>query len=283
MDSDEDIVLPVSTSEKAEYCENWAINAAHIEKQGCYDWMATQLTALGPNRVLDIGCGTGEGLLALTKHFSPQIVCIEENSDCIHETECALNKRNISTESVIRLGYQELPDGTHFLVVDLEPILASSTITLIHGDILSDDPQLVRFVASQKKFDAVTLWLAGTFRWRKTCRSIANLGINTPMDYVGRVQDKLYEIATNVLRPGGWLHIVDRTEAPSEHVCPDDFASGYEPDASRTDLEVATITQRPYTETTDRGIRMMMSTTDTGRTGNPTNLVMTSVILRKPH
>jgi SAM-dependent methyltransferase len=282
MDADEEFFLPISTREKAEYCENWAINAAHIESQGCYDWMATQLKPLRPNRVLDIGCGTGQGLLALTGHFSPRIVCIEENSDCIRITEGALKQERIPTESLVRLGYHELRDGTHFLVVDAEPIVASSTVTLIHGDILCDDPQLMRFLASQETFDAITLWLSGTFKWRRTCRSIADLAITTPVEYSGRVRDRVYELATRLLRPGGWLQIVDRTEPASDHIRLEDFADEYKPNASLTDIEVFAIAQRDYSERSDRGIRMMMSVTDTGRTGDPSNVVMTSALLRKP-
>jgi ubiquinone/menaquinone biosynthesis C-methylase UbiE len=53
--------------EKSEYEYNWARNATSYSDQGCYDWMAKQLDTLQPRKVFDVGCGTGEGLLVLSR------------------------------------------------------------------------------------------------------------------------------------------------------------------------------------------------------------------------
>src|SRR5437762_1744913 len=51
------------------YSEMWECNASNIEMQGGYEWMASLLKPYNPSRILDIGCGCGNGIAALFKQF----------------------------------------------------------------------------------------------------------------------------------------------------------------------------------------------------------------------
>jgi SAM-dependent methyltransferase len=280
---DDVISLPISIPEKADYCDGWSSNAAHFESQGCYDWMADQLSPFKPKRILDIGCGTGEGVIALSRAFSPQIVSIEENSDCIQRSEQILVARGIQVESLFRLGYQSLADGTHEIAFDQNPISVSAQVTLLHADMLVDDPAMLRFFAEQREtFDAVTVWLIGTFMWRRTCQNIQNLKITGGNEYRLRVQSRVYRVASEVLRPGGVLQVVDRGEPPSEQFLVDDLYNAHRDQAKGTDLDVFSVTFREYREPTDRGISMVATVGTSGRKPNLTKLAMVSVLSRKP-
>ncbi len=72
-------MYPSSIEKKAQYCKGWKINATTFQEQECYTWMAEQLRQYKPIRVLDVGCGTGEGLAALLAGSTRTIVSLEEN------------------------------------------------------------------------------------------------------------------------------------------------------------------------------------------------------------
>lgn len=274
--------LPLSTIEKAEYRDHWACNAAHFEAQNCYKWMAEQLRPLNPKRVLDIGCGTGEGIGALLSAFAPTVISLEENGDCIRRSSEVIASAGYSVEPIYRLGYQEYQDGSHNIAFDQEPITVSKQITLVHADILVDDPAMLRFLAECSPFDAVTIWLMGTFKARHTCRNISNLRIADAQEYRLRVQNRVYEFANRVLRPGGWLQVVDRGEPPKTQSLRDDLLQSHRAQAAPTDLEVFDLNYREYTEPTNRGIRMELSLGTSGRIADMNTLAMFSILSRKP-
>jgi SAM-dependent methyltransferase len=274
--------LPLSTTEKSEYADHWFSNAAHFEKQGCYGWMAEQLRPLPPKRILDIGSGTGEGLLALLSAFSPTIISLEENADCIRRSCEVVSAAGYSVDSVFRLGYQEFKDGSHEIHYDQTPIVTSQQVTLVHADTLVDDPEMFHFLTASAPFDAVTVWLMGTYMMRRTCRNISNLRIADSNEYRLHVQNRLYTLADRVLRPGGWLQVVDRGEVPKTQLLIDDLFNSHHDQARSTSLEVFDVSYREYTEPTDRGIRMVTSLGTSGRKADLSTLAMLSILSRKP-
>jgi len=276
-----DIHLPVTTAEKAAYREHWAFNSSHFKQQGCYKWMAEQLLPLQPTRVLDIGCGTGEGILALLTAFSPTIISLEENGNCIDQSYKVVSSAGYSAEAIFRLGYQEFSDGTHDMVFSQEPIVTSSQVSLVHADLLVDDPAMLNLLAECPPFDAVTIWLIGTLKTRATCRNLSNLKIADSQEYRLRVQNRVYEFAHRVLRPGGWLQVVDRGEPPASEALRDDVLESHREQAKPTDLEVFDLHYREYTEPAKKGIRMEASLGTSGRTADLSKLAMISVLSRK--
>ncbi len=244
--------------------------------------MAQQLRPLEPKRILDIGCGSGEGLLALLSAFSPTIIALEENADCIRHSCDVVAAAGYEIEPIYRLGYLEHQDGSHDIHFDQTRIVASRQVTLVHADTLVDDPEMLRFLEASAPFDAVTVWLIGTYMMRRTCRNIANLRIADANEYRLRVQNRVYRWADRLLRPGGWLQVVDRGEPPSTKSLLDDMFNSHRDQAKPTNLEVFDVSYREYTEPTNRGIRMVVSPGTSGRMVDLTTLAMLSILSRKP-
>lgn len=72
---------------QAVYAEEWAGNAEHYRRQGLYADLAAELLQAGPvRRVLDIGCGRGEGLEALLDAIPQEgrlVIGVDENPACL--------------------------------------------------------------------------------------------------------------------------------------------------------------------------------------------------------
>lgn len=147
---------------------------------------------------------------------------------------------------------------------------------------LFDDLEVHRFLEEQAPFDAVTIWLIGTYMWRKDCRNLTGLNIANGGDYRLRVQNRVYELAAKILRPCGILQVVDRGEAPSTESLMSDHMQAHRDQASVTDLEVFDVKFRTYTEPADRGVRMVASPGTSGRTAATEELSMISTLSRRP-
>ncbi len=244
--------------------------------------MASQLDPLKPKRILDIGCGVGNGVLALLKRFSPTIVSLEENADCIDATCEAVADSGQTVAGIFRLYYEELEDGSHNILIDQGEMVMTRKVTVVHTDVLLDDPAAIAMLDAQAPFDAVTVWLMGTFKMRQTCRNISNLVMENSGDYRLHVQNRVYALADRILRPGGWLHIVDRGEIPSELALRDDLINSHREQALDTRLEFFDLAHRGYEESRE-GIRLVITPGTSGTTKESIdNLGMISIISRLP-
>ena len=245
--------------------------------------MASQLLPLAPKKILDVGCGTGQGIAALLRQFSPQIIALEENADCIRSAKESLVAEGYSTNSVFRVGYEEHSDGSHYMHFDQSCIQSESQVTLVHADALLDDPEMLRFMNVSAPFDAVTIWLVGTYKMRSNCRNLAALNIQSAAEYRLRVQNRVYEFAHHLLRPGGYLHVVDRGLPPNTEQKRNNLLDSHREQAGPTNLEVFDITWRSYSEPTDWGVGMVANPDSSGRLPDTSALAMVSVLSRKPN
>jgi len=82
-----------ANTEKLQCQEHWNGNATNLQSQNCYEWMAAQLDGIHPKKVFDVGCGTGEGIAALRKRFSCNILSIDENAYCLRTSAVPLEQR----------------------------------------------------------------------------------------------------------------------------------------------------------------------------------------------
>lgn len=277
--------LPLNNAEKTRYCSYWSHNAQTFDQQGCYGWMASKLKPYAPKRVLDIGCGTGEGLAALLRLGVESIVCFEENFDCIKATESKLIGLGFQVSVVPRIGYLEQQDGTHeFIIEQSEPISELGTVTLVHADpfLLQVDQPLKEFLEKTPRFDAVTIWLIGTYNMRRSCRAIRNLPINDARDYRLFLQNKIYEMADQVLVPGGVLHAVDRGIVPDTEQLREMSFKMHVEQAEVTSLVPTDFDFMLYSEPTVRGVGMTGVNTDNPAVKDDGRRAMHSMISLKP-
>lgn len=275
----------ISTSaiaEKKEYQTYWQMNAEYYEKQGCYEWMAAQLDALKPRRVLDIGCGTGEGVRALYRRFGCQVLSLDENIECLRMAARVLRKEGAKTQVIERFTYVAMPNERHAIGVEERPITSSRQAILLQGDILLDDELLFNYLRSKAPFDAMTIWLCGVFNMRRTCANLDNYKMKETNEYRLYVQNKTYKLAAELLRSGGILQVVDRGEVPATDELRVDLLNSHRDQAKPTDLEVLDLNYRLYKDLDKKGVRMVVSLGTSGRVADLSQLAMCSIRSRKP-
>ena len=169
-------------------------------------------------------------------------------------------------------------------MIDQNGIEEGPSVTLVHADplLVDKDKPLQKFFDSTLKFDAVTIWLSGTYRMRETCKALDVFRIIKPSEYRYYLLKKTYEIADRILKPGGVLHVVDRGLVPDTDKMKNITIDNYKERAPVTSLCFSDFDYRVYTEPTAKGISMgrdplaEKSVTDDGRRA------MHSIISKKP-
>lgn len=232
--------------EKSEYAKQWKSDACEIKRQQGYEWMCDQIADLNPQKILEIGCGTGESTLSLYNRFRARIISVEENSFCIEKTVNLLNKQGVDNEAIIRMDYSGLPNGQHVIEVSTDSIVADKQVSLVHGDVLLNDIKMRSFLSAQGPFDLVVIWMMGTIRMRESCANLNGLARTSAREYTLLVQNRTYELADVLLRPGGKLQVVDRGEALATKALYDAAINSHKEQASVTDLKVEGATWKEY-------------------------------------
>ena len=240
------------------YTYDWSRDSAYFSQKGYYQWMAKQLEKYFiPKLVLDIGCGTGEGILALIKQFSCNIIAIEENKHCINSAKTLLENQGISVKVIERMVFLPQLDNREnpfsyvngYTQVDFSH---DAQVTIIQGDWSDEDTELLNFLRSFE-FDAVTVWLIGTHMLHQYLRTLPDW-VNSDTHYRLKIQNRAYDIADEILRSGGVLNVIDRGINNM-----DDFLlnwqKNHEDQASTTSLQVTRPVLCPYEDTTN-GIAM---------------------------
>ena len=269
-------------AEKEEYQTHWQMNAEHYKEQGTYEWMAAQLDSVRPRRILDIGCGNGQGVSALYRRFGCQVLAVDENIHCLRESASVLRRDGAKTQIIERFTYIAQSQGRHVIAVDQSAITATRQAIMLQGDLLLDDQLLFSYLRSKAPFDAVTVWLCGAFNMRHTCANLDDFRIAGPNEYRLHVQNKTYQFAGELLRSGGVLHVVDRGEVPATDQLRNSFLDSHREQAEETDLEVVDINHRLYTDLDRKGVRMVLTRGTSGRKPDMSQLAFLSVRSRKP-
>jgi len=164
-------------SSKSSYLFEWMQTSNYFADCGYYSWMADCLSKYvqTPKLILDFGCGTGEGILALIKKFNCQIISLEENEKCIdmtakrlmfegYEVKCVKRMEVSCTENLSLTGLS--PYSNHYQKGTLDRLKFSEKIVLIQSDFLDfeNDNELLDII-KQIPFDVITCWLIGTHQY----------------------------------------------------------------------------------------------------------------------
>ncbi|MGP8049072.1 MAG: SEC-C metal-binding domain-containing protein [Desulfobaccales bacterium] len=268
------------------YDINWKSNAAYYTSQGCYEWMASQLKPYSPKRILDIGCGDGSGIIALLKIIGSEdltVFSLEENSECARTTQKHLDYMGYSSMTISRMVAHQTEDRKHELYIEQGKLLENTGVTIIESDILLNDEELLTFLLRITKFDAITVWLIGSHQLRCECSNIAALRIQSSGEYRLRVQNKVYELADKILKPGGVLQIVDRGEVPNTEELKEDTLNAHRDQASVTSLKVQSLDYIIYKEPdVARKIKLTTTLGLSGRIPDLAQYAMISIISIKP-
>ncbi|WP_206867058.1 SEC-C metal-binding domain-containing protein [Aeromonas dhakensis] len=249
------------TAQQSAYLNNWSKNSYSLEEQGCYEWMASIAIKNTPEKILDIGCGNGSGIIALLRCSKniKKIIALDENLACLKATKQRLEDEGYSVELIERVEVKDCNKSEHEFLYSPINEKSDSLITLIHSDILSD-PFVSDYLDSQGGFDLVTIWLIGTHTERRNCNNISELKISNNGEYRLRVQNKIYELADTILTPGGVLHVTDRGEIPSSVHLQNDFIDAHKDQASVTSLVVKELEYKEYSETEAAGAIQLTKT-----------------------
>ncbi len=236
---------------REKYAKDWSEgHAAKFIADGHYQWMAGFVK--GRHLVLEVGAGDASSTLALIANGSV-VVSLETNPYCFERARENLTKAEIQVVTVPRGKLIVNSSGqATFQYQKVTATIPSQGVLLIGGDMLTD-PELKSWLRQQAKFDAVVCWNMGA-------SAIENTATSDNSQYRLKVQNKVYDLAEDILMSGGILHIVDRGRDPTpenENIHRIELLEGHRDQASTTSLIVDTdIKFRSYTPPTDSGIKM---------------------------
>ena len=266
---------------RTQYAAQWnAVNASLFSDEGHYEWMKG---LIGPyDTILEIGTGAGSGTLALVGP-GKTIISFDENPACLRFAKDRLEANGNAVQYIQREATSATQDGyiIRYSPISLDPL--AQGVTLLEGDLLTDN-DLVTWLKSLPPFDAIVCWLIGTHGARQENRGFdwKKLG-NHPGMYRLTVQNRVYELADELLRPGGVLQIVDRGEAPESALLRTDCLNAHRDQASVTSLQVESLEYRLYEDPHQSGgLEIGLSLGKSGRMPNEFKMALVSVISRKP-
>lgn len=195
---------------RRKYAETWSsIDAAHFATEGHYAWMASFLE--GHPRVLEIGAGDGRATHELVRR-GHEVIGIDvarraSPSDMFMASggRSSTELRQSSLWPDPRVGAKfENDDATHGYYVEYEYPSHSgkkADALLVDADVY--DGGLLPWLVAASKFDAVTLWLAGSSGSRR--------GSEDASMHRLALEERAFEVANSVLSPGGRLQFVYRS------------------------------------------------------------------------
>ena len=263
---------------REQYANNWATgHAEHFSAQGDYEWMAGFLD--GCPRIVEVGAGNGSGTIALCRRGAV-VVGIEKNPFCLQIAERKLREAGIPVVVEPRGTVVPDEDATSFEITypRISSQLPTEGALLLGGDV-TIDRELVSWLVAHAPFDGIACWNIGTYR--------LNLDVTSdPSEYRLIVQNRVYEMAERVLRPGGVLHVVDRGREPTKEnvqAMVESQLDGHRDQASTTSLRVDPNIQYRVYEPPPENTGISMQAADTSSFEfNSNRMAFWSIASRKP-
>lgn len=242
--------------EKKKYANEWNIDARYFYENGHYLWMNGFIE--NSLNVLEIGCGTGFSTLSLLEN-GHNVISVDENIECLKKTESLLKKKGYKVKVVRREHITKVTkyyyDTTYGKIN--RKAFEDQTL-LIEGDIIQDD-KLKKWLQDTKKIDAIICWLIGSHGARRFNSVITDMLIETPQEYRIVTQNKIYELANELLTEDDTLHIVDRVRTPKDEEEIDILRLSHIEQASVTDLDIKDIKFREYDIDIKDGVEMCIT------------------------
>lgn len=176
----------------AQYASDWALESADYARQGAYEWMASRLAGMG--RVLEIGCGSGEGTTALVQQGN-RVVAVELNASAR-----SLTLQRLATAGIVGV-----------VVSSLEAAMQRpEEVVLIESEFLGDVANHPGALA----LNAIACWNIGAApgliaSWHGT--PVNALPGDAFAGYRGAVQAAAYAMAARTMQQGSQVSVVDRT------------------------------------------------------------------------
>ena len=200
------------------YAREWGVNAHHYVNEGLYAALAAELVEAGEvARVLDIGCGLGQGLEALSAAIpGPDrlITGIDENAYCL---ATAAMRLGLPAEAIASPRVQSKMGLKLYNAV---PTTATITVqgdrVLVNADVLVADAAFEAWLSHTRPFDAVTLWFTGGHKARSLTKVAQRIKAQSDEDFRWAIEDRVMEIALRHLRPGGLIQLVIRAAGDVE-------------------------------------------------------------------
>lgn len=228
--------------------------------------------------VIEIGCGDGSSTLELCNE-GHNVISIDENIECLKLTKDKLEHNGYNVSLIKREHLLALHEKRYKINYSkINHKINENSVLLIEGDIL-EDRNLLQWLKDNKPYDAIVCWLIGTHGYRIFNDIISERNLSTPGDYRLVVQNRIYEVADELLRCQGILHVVDRGETPDKDSIKEDYIESHKEQASVTSLTVSSLEYREYDNNIDNGTKMNMSIgSDVVFTDKITNMAFISVI-----
>lgn len=199
---------------QAIYAREWGLNAERYQEQGIYTALAKELAAAGDTyRLLDVGCGLGQGLEALAAVLPASegrlIVGVDENPACL---AIAAERLRIppGAAALQRIKLEKQLSGFFETRTAKSPLKPSGEIVLINADLMVVDPIFETWLDKVGLFDAITMWFSGVHKARSMTKVAQRVGAKNDADLREALEDRVMELAEKRLRPGGVVQIVQR-------------------------------------------------------------------------
>lgn len=202
-------------SSKNHYSKNWNETSKNYYNLGLYKKLASKIE--NASNILEVGCGSGYGTFELSKN-SKILLSVDENIECLKNTETFLKSENINVQKVLRSDIK-LNESFRYFSAKYFPIKSlDGSINLVESNILLDD-DLVKYVEKNLKFDYIICWMMGTHQFmlneinqiKKGRTGEVNLrNRQMVIDYKFEVLEKIGEISNKILSKTGKIYIVER-------------------------------------------------------------------------
>ena len=237
-------ILAVIDEQRRSYALRWSQgDASHFNENSYYDWMKGFVADY--KNILEIGTGDGSSTLALARD-GHNIISIEENYRCLELASEKISAEGIKCRCLYRENINASASARNYSIsynsIDIPP---EDGVTLIQGDVLNDT-NLIEWLKRLSKFDAIICWLIGSHGARQPNRKISSLGLNTPELYRLKTQNTIYELADEILRENGILHIVDRGPSLDSEELRNSCIEGHKEQAEPTSLKFEKLDCLPY-------------------------------------